>query len=253
MPSVTRVRINRYEPAGWPPAAVKLLGASGDEVSAGGADGKQKAHALWEGMGLGELLRVVVLRCCSVALASQLFDRVSKVDDARGGVKPQIVFLVAALPAVVGPEIALGLPAYRRLKQLEVAVGELPLGGLLGMVGDRHEVGLVVSASYAAHVDVEDCLPGASHNLLGAREHRRIVVEEVEPVVDVVPEGYLVGYISHDDRLVLGTVACDASQGFCHGYALGSEARAQMQEESVELLILQYMVYLCALCSLCSP
>ena len=91
------------------------------------------------------------MRCCSVALASQLFDRVGKVDDACGGVEPQIVFLVAALPAVVGPEIALGLPAYRRLKQLEVAVGELPLGGLLGMVSDRHEVSLVVSASYASH------------------------------------------------------------------------------------------------------
>ena len=81
-------------------------------------------------------------------------------------------------------------------------------------------------------------MAGGADNLLAAREHRRVVVEEREPVVDVVPERYLVRYVAHDDGLLVRAVRGYAAERLGHGDAHSAEARAQSEEDLVKLRVL---------------
>ena len=60
-----------------------------------------------------------------------------------------------AFPAVMGPEIALGLAADATLKQLEVLVGQGKLLHSLRLPGHQLELGLIIAAAYAMHVKIE--------------------------------------------------------------------------------------------------
>ncbi len=69
-------------------------------------------------------------------------------------------------------------------------------------------------------------------------------MEEVGPVVDIVPERHLVGDESDDDLLAFLPHLDDLSQGLRHRDADGTQAVAQVEEELVECRILQDMVNL---------
>ena len=107
-----------------------------------------------------------------------------------------VKLLVGALPAVVAPEIVSGLATDAFLQLPEVNVRDVELGLFLGFACQQAELTIVVATTYAGHVTIEHGLVEVASQLLGAREHGGVVMEEVHPVVDAVPLWRLVGYVA---------------------------------------------------------
>ena len=72
------------------------------------------------------------------------------------------------------------------------------------------------------------------------------VVQEGQPVVDAGPVGCLVGNVAYDHGFAGPTVFQYSSQRVVHGYALGLEALAQAEKQTVENLVFQGVVDLSA-------
>ena len=152
--------------------------------------------------------------------------------------------LTGSFPAVVSPEPEGRLALDGFLQSSEVHLGDFKLPAFLWLVGQKFEFSLVVASLYPLHVEVIYGKVGFYGYLLRSCQYWGVVVQEVCPVMDVVPEWHLVG--DETDNYLFAFLAhlYDFSQGFCHRDADGTQAVAKIQEELVEGGILQYMVNL---------
>ena len=89
------------------------------------------------------------------------------------------------------------------LKHLRVFARQPELLTLLRFGGDALVFCHVIAALYAAHVKVIDVHVEFLHYALGTGKPRRFVMQEVRPVVYIVPERCLVGYEADKYRLAL--------------------------------------------------
>ena len=158
-----------------------------------------------------------------------------------------VELLAGAFPAVMAPEPDGGVAADGGFELAEVDVGELPFGHRLGVAGDESHLAVVVAAAQSGDVGIEDGMARGACYALGAREDGRVVVEEVHPVVDVHPVGFLVGDVAHADGSAFTPIAHHLAQRVVHGDALGSEPLAHLQEKAVGGGVLKRVVDLCAL------
>ena len=85
------------------------------------------------------------------------------------------------------------------------------------------------------------------HDAFGARQHGSIMVQEIDPVMDIEPIGLLVGDITDYKELTFFLELDNLAKGVCHGNADGTLSLAQTKEELVNPFVLNRMVYLCAL------
>ena len=105
-----------------------------------------------------------------------------------------------------------------------------------------------MSARGSGQVEIEYYVVGLTGDALRTAEHRRVVMQEVAPVMYIPPERHLIADVSNHHGAVLTLVADYLAQRFLHGDANGTEALTQLQIEFVEHFVLQRMVNLSALC-----
>ena len=77
---------------------------------------------------------------------------------------------------------------------------------------------------------------------LGASHDGRIVVEELTPVMDVIPMRHLVAHVANDRSLALTLELDGLTQNVGKSNTDRSPTLAEMNKKSVESLILQCMV-----------
>ena len=146
------------------------------------------------------------------------------------------------------PEIEGRCPTDALLQQTEVDVGNLIVRHRLWGAGDEPEGGLIVAATGTLYVEIEDGVTCLASQSLGTRQHGRVVVQKLAPVVDIVPEGHLIRDIADHHGTPFLTVLDDAPQRLCHRDAHSPLTFAQLQRQAIELLVLQHVVDLGTLC-----
>ena len=95
-------------------------------------------------------------------------------------------------PAVVRPEVTHRIPSNTLFQHAEISIGQFVILRLFRISGDEFERCLVIASAHTMHIKVEDGVPCPSRQALGTRQHRGIVIQEVEPMVDIIPEWDLV-------------------------------------------------------------
>ena len=110
---------------------------------------------------------------------------------------------------------------------------------LLRMPSDKLELGLVVASALALHIDVKHSMVQLPHNALRAREHRRVVVQEVHPVMNVHPVRFLVRNVAYDHRTVALGEFEQTAQRVMHGDA----ERVEMLSGAEEKLVCEAIFY----------
>ena len=105
---------------------------------------------------------------------------------------------------------------------------------MLWILDHELEVTAVVASSDTGDFAVEGYLIHPLDDTLATSEYGRIMVEEVDPVVDVIPEGDLVSDVADDDGLLLLVVASYTTQGLCDGDRDCSLSLAGMEHQTIE-------------------
>ena len=103
-------------------------------------------------------------------------------------------------------------------------MGDLLLRQRLWVFGDEVVSAGVIATAWTGHLHVEHGVVHLPHDTLGTREHRRLLVEEGQPQVNVLPFWCLVGDITEDGHdtvaFVLYEIAQDVLLG--DGHAVGN-------------------------------
>ena len=100
----------------------------------------------------------------------------------------------------------------------------------------------VVSPTDASHIPIEDHCTEFLGDTFRASEHRRVVVEEIHPVVDIHPHRFLVSYEAYHRGLAGIPVFEHLPKRFLHRYADRSKALAYVEEETVEGFVLDGVI-----------
>ena len=117
--------------------------------------------------------------------------------------------LSLAFPSVVRPKPVGRFPLDVLFQQVHVLGSELFVFRAAGIVGHELKRAVIVPAAGAGHFSV---IYGGIHllgNALGAGEYGSVLVQKVEPLVDVDPAGSLVGDESDDGFLVVLLISDD--------------------------------------------
>ena len=109
---------------------------------------------------------------------------------------------------------------------------------------NQFKLTLVIAALHTTHIAIEESLLRTFDDTLRTRKHRRQVVQEWYPQVDVTPIGFLVSYISNNQWFALALIFHDMSQRLFHRDADTAKALANIQEQFVKFRILNGMIQL---------
>ena len=105
---------------------------------------------------------------------------------------------MSALPVVVAPEIVFGLTADGFLQHGKELACDAKLRQRIRLAGDEMVGTRIVATPRTPHLHIEDGIVHLAHDALGSREDRRVVVQERQPAMDILPLGCLVGDIAED-------------------------------------------------------
>ena len=124
----------------------------------------------------------------------------------------------------MGPQVMFGSLADGLFEHLEETACYLMFFHLLRFLGDEVIGASVITSFRPTHLYVEHSIVHLFHDALGTREHRRLLVEEGQPQVNVLPFWCLVGDITEDGHdtvaFVLYEIAQDVLLG--DGHAVGN-------------------------------
>lgn len=112
--------------------------------------------------------------------------------------RPLLIALIGALPAVVGPEVELWGFFYAVFEQLHATLCQFILRQFVGRCGDGYEGGGVVSALWALDFEEERHLVELAREALRTGEDAGVVVEERHPEVDVLVAWALIEDVAHE-------------------------------------------------------
>ena len=107
-------------------------------------------------------------------------------------------------------------------KMLVIDVSHLKLFHLLRFTGNQLKLCLVVAPSDASHIHIKYGMVHLARYALRARQHRGVVMQEVHPMVNIMPIGFLVRDIANNYRLVCLTEFQNLAQRVLHRDADGS-------------------------------
>ena len=126
----------------------------------------------------------------------------------------------------------------------EIDVSQFKLAHRRGLTRDNLELALVTASSHTLNVHIDDGLVLGVDNALNAREHGSFLIEEGEPVVDIVPCGHLVIDITQYCGAAFTLVAEYPAQGFLHRDTIRAHAATSLEHDAVDHLILERMINL---------
>ena len=152
--------------------------------------------------------------------------------------------LARPFPAVVAPQPVLRSAVDCLLHTFEIDVGQLKLAHRRWLTGDDLELALISASSHTLDVHIDDGLVLGVDNALNAREHGSFLIEEGEPVVDIVPCGHLVIDITQYCGAAVPLVAEYPAQGFLHRDTIRTHAATRLEHDAVDHLILERMINL---------
>ena len=118
---------------------------------------------------------------------------------------------MSAFPSIVGPEIESWLAAYALFEEMEIAACDLRLRLVCGVFSHQHVVAHVISSLLASHVEIIDIGVEIACYAFSSCQHRSVVMQEIEPQMDIIPERYLVGNETHGPQLSLALYADEAA------------------------------------------
>ena len=154
-----------------------------------------------------------------------------------------VELFVGAFPAVVAPEVEAWVAADGLFEELEEAACHLIFGEVLRGACDEVEAAGVIAAAGACHIDIEDGVVHLAHYPFGAGEHGRVVIEEREPQVYVLPLGTLVGDVAEKTACAFAPECEEAAQDVLLGHHYTRRLRrTESLEEYVEGLRTQGMI-----------
>ena len=152
------------------------------------------------------------------------------VDDLESPVK----LLMGAFPSVVAPQVVARVAVDAFLQHFE----EAPCDGILlqfvGGARDEFHGHDIQSSSWPFHIHIKHRIVHFPHDFLAVGKHWRVMVEERQPQVYVVPFGGLVRDISEVRHLFFTPVGEQVSEDVFFRHAHTAQMLAQVEEEPVE-------------------
>ena len=126
--------------------------------------------------------------CHRLALPNHVFSLL-QVDFAVNIFKMVVEDGAGALPTVVAPKVDFGLTANGLLHFTEVFFGDFKGFRVLRVLSDYFEFTVVVASFDTFHVAVNKHLIRMSDDTLCSCEHRCVMMQELQPMMNVPPEG----------------------------------------------------------------
>ena len=128
--------------------------------------------------------------------------------------------------------------------QAGILFGNPVLRSLFGSLGHQFHIYGIVAAFHLLRVEEYDRQIQFAGKAFGAGQDGGILVQEVRPVVQVVPARCLVGDKDHDTAGFVFLQGDDIAHGVLFCDPEGTEFRTQVKKQAIECLVVEGSVYL---------